>query len=257
MLCNLTRADQLFPTVKEVFTSKRYSYFVGTDMCLSCLLYTERYNELQEVLELRNKPFWSYNTFWAKALIKQSKPEEALAYAQQILAQDRTKNDKHSIDEFCESTLIEMGRIKEAYQKYGLEIPSYGTYLNIYRAICKKYPTIDKRKILMDCMERTEEKGKWFASAKNAGFLDIVIECAHSSGASPDVLLRACRGFAKKDIDFAVHVGIQAIVKSLTETFYEEVTKTDIAWAYEEVGKVAMEGGKLEEFIGSSWVGKY
>ena len=241
-------ADQLLPTVKEVFTSKRYSYFVGTDMCLSCLLYTERYNELQEVLELRNKPFWSYNTFWAKALIKQSKPEEALAYAQHLLAQDKTKNDKQSIDEFCESTLIEMGRIKEAYQKYGLEIPSYGTYLNIYRGICKKYPTIDKKKILMDCMERTEEKGKWFASAKNAGFLDIAIECAHSSGAIPDVLLRTCRDIAKKYIDFAVQVGIQGIIKLITETFYEEVTKTDVAWAYEEVGKIAMEGGKLEEF---------
>ncbi len=56
-------ADQLLATVKEVFTSESYSYSVGTDMCLSCLLYTERYNELYELLQLRKKPFWIYDKF--------------------------------------------------------------------------------------------------------------------------------------------------------------------------------------------------
>ena len=182
------------------------------------------------------------------SLIKQGKPEDALAYAQQILSQDRTDSDKKEIDLFCESVLIKAGRIEEAYEKYGLKIPSHGTYLNIYRGICKKYPTIDKKKILLDCMSRTLEKGNWFASAKEAGFLDVALKCACSSGANPDVLLRACRDYAKKDIDFAVQVGIQGIIKLITETFYEEVFPVDVVRAYQDVEKVAKEGGKLEEF---------
>ncbi len=242
------RADQLLPTVKEAFTSDSYTYFVGSDMCLSCLLYTERYDELLEVLELRNKPWWTYNQFWGKALVKQGKYDEALSYAEQVRSQETVNSEERSIDLFCESVLIEAGRIEEAYEKYGLKIPSHGTYLNIYRGICKKYPTIDKKKILLDCMSRTLEKGNWFASAKEAGFLDLALECAHSSGANPDVLLRACRDYGKKDINFAVQVGIQGIIKLITETFYEEVFPVDVVRAYQNVEKVAVEGGRLEEF---------
>ena len=241
-------ADQFIPEVKYAWTTEGSSFTVGSDMCLSCLLYTERYDELHNLLKLQRTTFWSYNKFWAKALLKQGKPEEALGYAQQILTQDRTNNDKPQIDEFCESTLIKMGRIEEAYEKYGLSIPSYGTYLNIYRGICKKYPTIDKKKILLDCMSRTSEKGKWFASAKSAGFLDVALECANSSGANPDVLLRACRDFGEKDVEFAVQVGIQGIIKLVTETFYEEVFPVHVMQAYDNVEKVAEAGGRQVEF---------
>jgi len=241
-------ADELLPMTKQDFTSGTSSYFVGSDMCLSSLLYTERYDEIRELLQLQRTTFWTYNKFWAKALVKQGKQQEALTYAQQILDQDRTKNDKYQIDLFCESVLIEAGRIEEAYGKYGLTIPSYGTYLNIYRGICKKYPTIDKKKILLDCMSRTSEKGKWFASAKSAGFLDIALECACSSGANPDVLLRACRDFGEKDSEFAVQVGIQGIIKLITETFYEEVFPIHVTQAYDDVDKIAVNSGRQEEF---------
>ncbi len=241
-------ADRLLPTVKEVWTSESFSHFVGSDMCLSCLLYTERYDELKKLLQLRNKPWWTYNKFWGKALVKQGKYDEALSYAEQLKSQMTVNNEERSMDLFCESVLIQAGRIEDAYEKYGLEIPSYGTYLNIYRGICKKYPTIDKKKILLDCMSRTSEKGKWFASAKSAGFLDIALECAYSSGANPDVLLRAGRDFAEKDIDFAVQVGIQGIMQLLTGTFYEEVFPIHVTQAYNDIEKVADVGGKLQEF---------
>lgn len=240
--------DQLIPTVKEVFTSTSFSHFVGTDMCLSCLVFTERYEELQEVLELRSKPWWGYNKFWAMALVKQEKPQEALDYADHMQALDETKNEEYEIKQFCENLLISMGRIEEAYQKYGLKIPSYGTNLNIYRSICKKYPTIDKRKILLDCIERKSEKGKWFASAKNAGFLDIAVQCALSSSSDPNTLLRACRDFADKDFPFALVVGVLGITRLLTGSFYDEVTTADISNAYSQVEKIADDRGKLEDF---------
>ncbi len=163
-------ADRLLPIVKEVWTSPSYSFFVGTDICLSSLLFTERYEELFNLLQLREKKLWFDHQFWAMALVKQGKHQEALDYAKMI--QSEEINKERSIDLFCEELLIQMGRIEDAYHEYGLQIPSYGTYLNIYRGICKKYPSIDKKKVLLDCISKSSEKGKWFAAAKSEEFLD-------------------------------------------------------------------------------------
>ncbi|MCF7958032.1 MAG: hypothetical protein K9M57_06230 [Phycisphaerae bacterium] len=241
-------ADKLIPDVKEVFTSIKFSYSVGTDMCLSCLLFTGRYDELSDLLQLQNKSFWSYNKFWAMALVRQEKYDDALGYAEQMLSQDKTGNDKDEIDRFCESLLMDRGKTEEAYEKYGLNIPTYGTYLNIYRAICKKYPMLDKKKILLDCIEKTDVKGKWFASAKNAGFLDIAAQCARSDSADPNTLLRACRDFADKDFPFALVVGVQAIVKFMTMEFYDPITATDIIAACRQVENIAENHGKIDDF---------
>lgn len=48
-------ADRLIPIVKDIWSSGEYSHFVGTDMCLSCLVYTRRYDELNELLKLQSK----------------------------------------------------------------------------------------------------------------------------------------------------------------------------------------------------------
>jgi hypothetical protein len=97
-------------------------------------------------------------------------------------------------------------------------------------------------------MNRTIDKGSWFAAAKSAGFLDIALECAQASGANPDTLLRACRDFAGKDVEFSLEVGIQGILKLLTETFYEEVMPFEVAVAYDDVEKTAVECNRREQF---------
>jgi len=125
-------ADRLIPIVKDIWSSGEYSHFVGKDMCLSCLLYTARYDELYELLQLQKKPFWPYSKFWAMALIEQGKAEEALSYAEYMQSLEDVNNPDYEIDEFCESVLIKMGRIEEAYETYGLHFPPYGTYLNIF-----------------------------------------------------------------------------------------------------------------------------
>ncbi|MCK4815674.1 hypothetical protein KA005_07890, partial [bacterium] len=225
-------ADKLLPTVREGWSSAEYSYFVGSDMCLSCLVYTERYDELHELLRLQDKPFWTYNKFWAMALVKQGKPEEALSYANHIRSLQTTNNEAFEMDQFCESVLIDMGRVTEAYEKYGLKLPSYGTFLNIYRAICKKYPAIDKRKVLLDCIEKFGNKGKWFAAAKTAEQFDIALECAETGDCDPSTLLRATRDFAEKEPDFALKVGIEAMMIYLTDDFYDPIQPVDISGAF-------------------------
>ena len=225
-------ADKLLPTVKEVWSSTEYSYFVGSDMCLSCLVYTERHDELHELLKLQDKPFWTYNRFWGIALVKQGKLEEALSYADQIRLLQTTNNEALEMDQFSESVLIDMGRDTEAYEKYGLKLPSYGTFLNIYGAICKKYPAIDKRKVLLDCIEKSGQKGKWFAAAKSAGQLDIALECAKTSDCDPSTLLRATRDFAEKEPEFALKVGIEAMMIYLTADFHDPISPIDIRGAF-------------------------
>jgi hypothetical protein len=232
-------ADELIPTVREIWSSPEFLHFVGTDMCLSCLLYTERYDELYELIQLNKNQFWHYVKFWAMALVKQGKPEEALSYVAQIRLQKKVNNEEPEMDRFCELTLIDMGRVEEAYQQYGLNIPSYGTYLNIYRGLCKRYPTIDKRKILLDCIEKTGRKGKWFAAAKSTGFLDIALACAQTGSSDPNTLLRATRDYAEKDAEFAVSVGTEAIMTFLTAEFYDPITGTDVNHAYNRVAAVA------------------
>ena len=40
----------------------------------------------------------------------------------------------------------------------------------------------DRRQMLLDLIETRGDKGKWFAAAKDAGFLDVAIECAAVQG---------------------------------------------------------------------------
>ena len=224
-------ADRFIDDARDVLRSThRYSCCV--DMCLSCLVYTERYQELKELLELEERPLWTYQKFWAMALVKQGKPQEALDYAQYVLSQERTDNSKPQIDRFCESVLIDMGKIDEAYKNYGLKIQSYGTYISIYKGICKKYPTKDKKQVLIDLLEHTGRKGKWFAAAKDAGYLDIALDCATAYDSEPSTLLRATRDFAEKEPEFAIKVGVEAIKGLLTETFYDPIEPIDIIQAY-------------------------
>jgi len=74
------------------------------------------------------------------------------------------------------------------------------------------------------------------------------LECAQQSGANPDTLLRTCRDFAKKDVEFSIQVGVQRILKLITETFYEEVMPFEVNVAYGDVEKIAVENNRLEQF---------
>jgi hypothetical protein len=143
---------------------------------------------------------------------------------------------------------LQAGRREEAYERYAMKMPLHGTYLNVYRGLCKKYPAIDKKKILLDCINRTVDKGSWFAAAKDAGFLDIALECAQRSGSHPDTLLRACRDFAGRNVEFSIQVGIQGILKLITETLYEEVMPYEVNVAYDTVEKIAVASNLLEPF---------
>ncbi len=240
-------ADRLVPFLRDVWSSESRGHVMGDGACLSCLLYAHRYDELQELIALDRVKLWSNAKFWAEALVQQGKIDEAVAYAESIRDFHEGRYDNHSIDEFCERTLLEAGRAEEAYVRYGLRIPGQGTYLSIYRRLVSKYPHRDARQILLDLMGKSGEKGKWFAAAKDAGLLDVALTCARSGGAEPSTLLRATRDFAEKEPQFAVAVGIESIKALLSGMSYELPTGLDVAVHYEAVMAVARQHGMREQ----------
>jgi hypothetical protein len=238
-------ADRLIPILRNEWSQDHVGMIKGDSIGLSCLLFTKRYDELKALIDLNKHKFWSILKFWAEALVRQGKLDEAIAFAQSL---QKCDYENSSINQFSEKVLLEAGRSEEAYEKYALNISDSGTYISIYRTICKKYPAKDNRQILLDLIEKSERKGKWFAAAKDAGFLDIALECAETGDTDPNTLLRATKDYAEKEPEFSIIVGIEAILIYLTSEFKEPITPTDVYMVYSQVDAVAQKTNRLEWF---------
>ena len=222
--------DRILPLLRETWGAEEGAgRVIGTKLCLSCLLFTERYRELEDLLLLESHSFWWNDQFWAEALARQGKIDEAIAYA------ESHRNDRYgdtSIDEFCERVLLEAGRANEAYQLYGLRMTMPGTYLSIFKKITKKYPERNPRQVLLDLIKKTGNKGQWFAAAKSAGYFDIALDCAHSSNTEPSTLIRAARDFADTEPRFSLGVALCTIDTLLLGGGYDPIP-LDIINAFE------------------------
>ena len=73
----------------------------------------------------------------------------------------------------------------------------------------------------LDLIETRGERGKWFAAAKDAGFLDVALLCARDYAADPTTLVRAARDFAAKEPKFAAEVGLVALGRLLNGGGYD------------------------------------
>jgi hypothetical protein len=104
--------------------------------------------------------------------------------------------------------------------------------LSISKKITKKYPERDQRQVLLDLIEKTSNKGQWFAAAKSAGYLDIALDCAHSHSTEPSTLIRAARDFADNEPRFCIGVALCAISSLLIGGEYDPIP-LDIINAFE------------------------
>lgn len=221
-------ADDRLDLIKMAWSQgERFGFVKGASICLSCLLEAGRHEELMTLLDLRSSRSWYEDKFGAEALLRQGRPEDALAFAEQMLAGDRPGYSHGEIARFCEGLLLQLGRSDEAYRVYGLPNASGTTYLATYRSLVKRYPNHDTRAILVDLMEEHGASGKWFAAAKDAGHFDIALDCAAQSSVEPATLIRAARDFQEKDPRFAATVALQAVSHLLNGRGYEP-TRTDV-----------------------------
>ena len=223
----------------------RFSHVTTGTLTLSCLLEAGRYDELLVLLARKNTHLWFDEKFGAEALLRQGREDEALAYAEALLKDDRRQWGYFETGQFCERTLVEQGREAEAYRRFGLPSVSGNTYLAMWRDLVKRYPDLDARKILEDLIETHASKGKWFAAAKTARFLDIALDCAAHYDAAPATLIRAARDLKLKEPSFAAQVALQAI-RHLVEGRGYEPSPLDIDDAMEHLMVAAGRIGEVD-----------
>ena len=229
-LMNL-HADRDLDMLEAVWSDHAsFAHVTTGTLTLSCLLEAGRYDELLALLARKKTHIWFDEKFGAEALLRQGRDGEALAYAEALLKDDRRQWGYFEIARFCERILVGQGREEEAYRRFGLPSVSGNTYLAMWRDLVKRYPDIDPRKILEDLIETQGSKGKWFAAAKTAKYLDLALECAAEPEATPGTLIRAARDFAIKEPAFAAHVALHAIAHLLAGRGYD-ASPLDIAEA--------------------------
>ncbi len=217
----------LMPTVRRVWSDHSSFAFVnGGHACLSCLLHSGRYQELNELLSLQAHPIWSTEQFSAEALARQGMTDAAIAFAE---ARRVDGYGEWQIIKFCERILLEAGREEEAYRDYGLLAADGNTYLSVFRTTVKQYPKLNPRQILLDLISTRGGKGKWFAAAKSAGFLDVALDCAAVGTSEPATLIRAARDFMDKEPGFSAQIALQAIQDLLAGKGYEPTPSDSVA----------------------------
>jgi hypothetical protein len=222
-------ADRFVGLLRMAWSDPRPgNYFRGTSICLSSLLAAGRHQELLEVLALQRFPFWHDRQFGMRALVAEGRMEDALAYAE---ASRGLNQPDVAIDAACEKILLDVGRVDEAYEKYALTANGSSTGLATFRALVRKYPGRDPKKILLDLARSSDEPGRWFAAAKDAGFLDLALEFANTGRTDPRTLSRASRDFLKTDARFCLEVGRLAIQRIL-EGYGYELTGIDVLDAF-------------------------
>lgn len=231
-------ADRLIDRVKFAWRPDRKpgEYFKGTDACLSCLYTAERYEELLELLKLEPHGWIDYHKWGVKALAATNRVSEAISYAEKCRKQSTNGSPLARV---CEDSLLGAGQVEEAYKNYAMAANQCTTNVATFRAIQKKYPSKQPNDILADLIATTPgEEGKWFATAKEAGFFDLALQLVRKSPCDPKTLTRAARDYADSNPSFALGAGLAAM-RWLIAGYGYEIAGSDILAAYSSTMKAA------------------
>jgi len=211
-------ADAFLPLLRLSW-QEHGGYFRGTSACLGCLLVAERYEELLALIETAPYLSWRYRRFGVQALAAMGRTDEAIDYAQSSLG---LNDSPMAVARACEEILLKADRTDEAYDRFALEANRAGTHLATCRALIKKYPNRERRTLLDDLIASTpDDEGRWFATAKTLGFLDLAAQLADRSPVDIGTLLRAARDFQESNPHFALHAAVAALRWMAAGRFYE------------------------------------
>ena len=222
-------AEKTLATYRSVQACNSTGYIREIDMCLSAQFFAGRFDALIELVESENLRMWHQQRWKVQALAKLGRPLDAIAYAESVRDQQYAN---FAINETCEYIFRSIGEMERAYHDYALTQSVSGTYLAHYTSLCKRYPTIDKRRILLDLIAQTTgESGKWFAAANKSNFLDIASAVAKLGPCDPKVLSRAAHDRIPTHPEFSLEIALQAL-----EYFADgrgfDVLSSDIRTAY-------------------------
>jgi hypothetical protein len=226
--------DRTKSEILSVYAKQRlkgeFNYTHLDTICFSCLLFVGRYDELRELLNLKPHRSWYAEKYQAMALVQQGRINEAIDYAE-----SRPESSGGFVDpdiaRFCEQTLLEAGCAEEAYKRYGLRCLEGNTYLNQFRRIVRKYPMIERRKILEDLINATSSPSVWFSASRQSGFLDLALKCALFGSVNPSTLINSSRDLIEEEPDFAHQVAMRALEHIIAGDYYE-VTLLEVVEAY-------------------------
>jgi len=154
-----------------------------------------------------------------RALAVQGRTDEAIHYAEPSLG----LNDGPSeMARTCEEIFLAAGRTEDAYRRFAYTANRAGSHLATFRAIRKKYPDKAPRAILDDLIAQTPgDEGKWFATAKDLGLLDLALDLARRSPVDIGTLLRAARDHLDSEPAFALETATTALGWMAAGHFYE------------------------------------
>ncbi len=235
-------ADEFLPMLRLSW-QEHGGYFRGTPACFGCLLTAERYEELLALIDTAPYLSWSHRRFGVLALAATDRTDEAIDYAGASLG---LNDSPAAIARTCEEILLAAGRPDEAYDRFALKANQAGTHLATCRAIIKKYPGREPRAILDDLIASApDDEGRWFATAKTLGFLNLAAELAGRSPVDIGTLLRAARDHLESNPGFALDASAAALRWMAAGRFYE-IQAGDVWQVQDFALKAAEATGQLE-----------
>jgi hypothetical protein len=221
-------ADQLLPLMQRVMADRRngnHAYSRSGTLCYSALFHAGRFDDLLAVLALDPRPYWHDQQWAAKALAARGDVDGAINLMEGL-------RSKHAPDmalsAVAEQLLLDAGRVDEAYALYAIRATSANTNIATYRAIARRYPSIEPSRILGDLIASTPgAEGKWFATAKSLKQYDVALALARRASADPRTLVRASRDHVKSQPVFALEVALIALYWMASGVGYE-LTGNDV-----------------------------
>ena len=93
-------------------------------------------------------------------------------------------------------------------------------------------------------LAKSGDHGRWFAAAKDAGFLDLALHFAQTGSTDPRTLSRASRDLLEDDAKFSLQVGRLAVQRMLDGHGYD-LTSIDVIDAYGHLVRAAEKLGLL------------
>jgi hypothetical protein len=226
-------ADQLLPSVQQLMAQRSrgaHVYSRSATLCYSALFHAGRFGELVAVLALDPKPYWGDQRWAAKALAARGEVDAAVKLIEGLRS---PYTPDIALSGVAEQLLLDAGRVDEAYVRYGIQATTANTHIARYRAISKRYPSVEQSRILDDLIASTPgEEGKWFATAKTLKQYELALALARRAPVDPKTLVRAARDHVKSQPAFAIEVALMSLYWMAHGVGYE-LTSADVCEARE------------------------